>query len=170
MRGTACVLAALICKLFGVLLLTVPAADLDCCRPALVELSMLLQLRIGFLYDAVPKMEKSHSEAAAEMLALCLAAGLFKIGAGGAVGGPTAGQDYWVPRGREAQLTEAFPNAFFSPRTAGAMVIASTDHFVSQSQPYTAVLPAAVLEIVEAEPTSELSASYCRWFRTAVYP
>ena len=41
---------------------------------------------------------------------------------------------------------------------------------VTQSQPFTAVLLAAVLEIVRTEPTSELSATYRRWVRTAMFP
>ena len=44
------------------------------------------------------------------------------------------------------------------------------DMFLTQSQPFTAVLLAAVLEIVQTEPTSELSATYRRWVRTAMFP
>ena len=63
--------------------MTAPAAVvLSAVRP-LMELSSMVQLRAGFLYGAVPAMEKSRPEveAAAEILSLYLAAGLFTIGA-----------------------------------------------------------------------------------------
>ena len=61
--------------------MTAPAAVVLSAVRSLMELSSMVQLRAGFLYGAVPEMEKSRPKAASEILSLYLAAGLFAIGA-----------------------------------------------------------------------------------------
>ena len=140
----------------------------DCCRPILLEHMGITFARCSFVTDTVHQMESSHPDAVGEMLAH--AASMFVVGPDRTARSLGSGTVRWKLRLASAQLTEAFADRTWGFPSAGAFAIASADLMTTLSQPYCAELPAAVLEIVAAEPFSAIGLSYQRYVRRTYLP
>ena len=129
----------------------------------------VLFARLPFVTDAVHQMESSHPDAVGSMLAH--AAYMFAVGPDGAARSLTSsGKVYWRPRLASAQITETFAERSWGMPSAAAVAIGAADAYTALGQPYCAELPAAVLEIVAAEPSSAVGHRYQRYVRTAYLP
>ena len=140
----------------------------DCCRPILLEFAAIVNARQSFVLDTVHRMESSHPDAVGAMLAH--AASMFVVGPDGAARSLRSGTVRWTPRLASAQITEAFAERSWGYPSAAAFAIAVADGYITMSQPYCAELPAAVLEIVAAEPSSAIGMGYKRYVRSAYLP
>ena len=140
----------------------------DCCRPIGLELPAITTARQSFVIDTVFQMESSHPDAVGAMLAH--AAFMFVVGPDGAARTAGSGTVYWKPRLASAQITEAFAERTWGFPSAAAFAVGVADAFTAMSQPYCAELPAAVLEIVAAEPSSAIGMGYKRYVRSAYLP
>ena len=76
----------------------------------------------------------------------------------------------WAPRQASAQLTETFPNMTWGSPSAAATAIGAVDLYTTFSKPFTAELPAAILEIIAAEPSGAVGLSYRRYVRSTLLP
>ena len=77
----------------------------------------------------------------------------------------------WEPRASAAQLTEGFPANYFGMPSAASMAIGHADMVYSaMGQPFSALLPAAILEVVRAEPSGAVGLSYRRYITTTLLP
>ena len=142
---------------------------LECCRPYLLESVAIAIARQSFVADTVHRMESSHPGAVGAMLAH--AASMLVVGPDGAARSQNTGRVHWKPRLASAQITEgAFPERGWGFPSAAAAAIGSADLITVFSQPYCAELPAAVLEVVAAEPSSAVGLSFQRYVRTAYLP
>ena len=141
---------------------------LDCCRPILLEHAAVSHARASFVLNTVHQMESSHPDAVSAMLAH--AASMFVVGPDGTARSAGSGRVMWKPRLASAQITEAFADRAWGFPSAAAWAIGAADHFTTYSQPYCAGLPAAVLEIVAAEPFSAVGLSYQCYVRSTYLP
>ena len=140
----------------------------DCCRPILLEHSAISFARQSFVADTLHQMESSHPDAVGEMLAH--AAFMFVVGPDGTARSAGSGSVYWKPRVASEQITETFAERTWGWPSAAAFAIVGADIFTSFTQPYCAELPAAVLEIVAAEPSSAIGLGYQRYVRSTYLP
>ena len=121
---------------------------------SLLEHFAISAARGTFVADTVHQMESSHPSVVVEMLAH--AAFMFVVGPNGTARSAGSGKVHWKPRLASAQITEAFPERNWGFPSAAASVISSADVAITFGQPYCAELPATVLEIVAAEPSSAI--------------
>ena len=141
----------------------------DCCRPIGLELGSIQFSRYSFVGDTVFQMEVSHPQAVVEMLLHTTF--MFLIGAeDGKVRTTGSGKTYWQPRLAAAQLTEAFGHSTWLFPSAAEMVIGGIDLFSAIGQPYCAVLPAAIMEVVKEELGGGVGVSYRRYVKSALLP
>ena len=101
---------------------------------------------------------------------LAHAASMFAVGPDGTGRSLNSGKVYWKPRLASAQITEAFAERSWGLPSAAAYAISPADSFTAFSQPFCAELPAAVLEIVAAEPSNAVGLSYQRYVRSTYLP
>ena len=76
----------------------------------------------------------------------------------------------WVPRLPQAQLTEAFGTFSLGLPSAAALAVSSVDYYIAVSEPWTALLPAAILEIIQEEPSGAIGLSYRRYIKSSLLP
>ena len=112
--------------------------------------------RMSYVFEIVGQLESTHPQAVADMLAH---ASMFTIGPDGIASSARHGDIMWAPRQVSAQLTEAFVNQNMGSPSAAAALIGSADLHATYSKPFTAELPAAILEIVAAEPLGAVGLS-----------
>ena len=94
---------------------------------------------------------------------------LLPIGADG-VCRSRSGTVAWAPRVSAAQLTEVFGYTGHGYGSAAAYSIAGADGVLTWAQPYCAEMPAAMLELIKAEPDGAVGQSYRRYVRMALLP
>ena len=140
----------------------------DCCRPALFEISGMGNARWSYMLETVGQLESTHPQAVVDVLAHT--ASMFTVGPDGIARGADSGTIDWVPRQASAQLTEAFANPTWGSPSAAAISIGLGDVFTMFSKPYAAELPAAILEIIVAEPSGAVGLSYCRYVKSTLVP
>ena len=124
--------------------------------------------RMSFLSNTLSQMESSHPQAVADMIAF--AAPSFDIRSNGTVRTMNTGKEVWKPRLATAQLVETFGNQTLGAPSAAALAIGAADYYSHLSQPFCALLPAAVLEVVRNEPSGDVGLSYRRYVKTALLP
>ena len=124
--------------------------------------------RYSYVFETVGQLESTHPQAVADMLAH--AASMYTVGLDRIARRVGDGSIYWAPRQASSQLTEAFPHHGHGSPSAAAMAIGTVDIFSALSQPFTAELPAAILEVVAAEPSGAVGLSYRRYVQTALLP
>ena len=125
-------------------------------RPAQFEMGGIVFTRMSYVFEIVGQLESTHPQAVADMLAH---ASMFTIGPDGIASSARHGDIMWAPRQVSAQLTEAFVNQNMGSPSAAAALIGSADLHATYSKPFTAELPAAILEIVAAEPLGAVGLS-----------
>eukprot|EP01052_Picozoa_sp_SAG31_P049338 SAG31_NODE_10753_length_1101_cov_12.867265_2_plen_166_part_00 len=112
-------------------------------------------------------LESNHPDVVEEMLASSVQ--LFPIGADG-VCRNRSGTVRWAPRVSGAQLTEVFEIPGYGFGSAAAASIAVADTALTWGEPYCAEMPAAMLELIKAEPDGAVGLSYRRYVRMALLP
>ena len=137
----------------------------DCCRPALLEVAGTIYARCSYVFETVGQLEKTHPQAM-----IALTAPVYPVGPDGIARSAGDGSVAWAPRQGSAQLSEAFPGAGHGSPLAAALAIGSVDLLTTFSQPFTAELPAAILEIVAAEPSGPVGISYRRYVKSTLLP
>ena len=95
---------------------------------------------------------------------------MFPIGVDGVCRSRRSGAVSWTPRVSAAQLTEAFGYAGYGFGSAAAASIAFADSTLTWGQPFCAEMPAAMLELIKAEPDGAVGQSYRRYVRMALLP
>eukprot|EP01052_Picozoa_sp_SAG31_P051859 SAG31_NODE_12518_length_935_cov_3.572967_1_plen_185_part_00 len=123
--------------------------------------------RESFVASSVVDLESTHPDVVKEMLASSVQ--LFPIGADG-VCRSRSGTVAWAPRVSAAQLTEVFEHVGYGYGSAAAISIARADSVLTWGEPYCAEMPAAMLELINAEPDGAVSQSYRRYVRMALLP
>eukprot|EP01052_Picozoa_sp_SAG31_P048675 SAG31_NODE_10296_length_1158_cov_2.538244_1_plen_186_part_00 len=123
--------------------------------------------RQSFVCSRVVDLESNHPDVVEEMLASSVQ--MFPIGADG-VCRNRSGNVRWAPRVSAAQLTEVFGYSLYGCGSAAATSIASVDVALMFSQPYCAEMPAAMLELIKAEPDGAVGQSYRRYVQMALLP
>ena len=124
--------------------------------------------RLYFVAGFVPQLESSHPDVVEEMLASSTQ--MFPIGTDGVCRSGKSGSMQWAPRVSSAQLTEGFALHNHGASTTAAVSVGLADAFITYGQPYCAELPAAMLELIKAEPDGALGQTYQRYVRTALLP
>eukprot|EP01052_Picozoa_sp_SAG31_P053304 SAG31_NODE_13596_length_858_cov_11.076416_1_plen_95_part_10 len=71
-----------------------------------------------------------------------------------------SGRVQWAARVPAAQLTEAFGYIQYGLGSAAAASISSGDSALTWGEPYCAEMPAAMLELIKAEPDGAVGQSY----------
>ena len=92
---------------------------------------------------------------------------LVSIGADGIARSPS-GLVSWVPRLPQAQLTEAWATCTLVHPSFAALAISGVDYYIAFSQPWTALLPAVILEIVREEPSGAIGLCYRRYIKSSL--
>eukprot|EP01052_Picozoa_sp_SAG31_P007804 SAG31_NODE_378_length_16503_cov_28.830041_11_plen_177_part_00 len=123
--------------------------------------------RQSFVGNSVVDLESSHPDVVEEMLASSVQ--LFPIGVDG-VCRNRSGAVRWAPRVSAAQLTEIFGYFGYGCGSAAAASIAIADTMLTLGEPYCAEMPAAMLELIKAEPDGAVGQSYRRNVRMALLP
>ena len=131
----------------------------------MLQLVAITTARQQFVTGIVPQLESSHPDVVEEMLASSTQ--ISPIGSDGVCRSNMSGSTQWAPRVSTAQLTEAFATALLGSRTAAAASIAGVDTLLTVSQPYCVELPAAMLELIQAEPNGEIGKAYQRYIRAS---
>eukprot|EP01052_Picozoa_sp_SAG31_P052298 SAG31_NODE_12848_length_912_cov_0.998770_1_plen_160_part_10 len=127
----------------------------------------IIAARWSFVASTVADLESNHPDVVEEMLASSVK--LFPIGADGVVRS-RRGTVHWVPRVSAAQLTEVFGIFSHGFGSAEAASIAVADSALTWGQPYCAEMPAAMLELIKAEPNGAVGQSYRRYVRMTLLP
>eukprot|EP01052_Picozoa_sp_SAG31_P056724 SAG31_NODE_16396_length_710_cov_1.808511_1_plen_188_part_00 len=138
------------------------------CRPMLLQLWAIVIARASFMGSSVVDLESNHPDVVEEMLASSVQ--MFPIGADGVCRSSRSGNVLWAPRVSAAQLTEAFGYYGHGYGSAAAFAIANADAFLMLGEPYCAEMPAAMLELIKAEPDGAVGLSYRRYVRMALLP
>eukprot|EP01052_Picozoa_sp_SAG31_P020920 SAG31_NODE_1593_length_7811_cov_13.037215_9_plen_200_part_00 len=133
----------------------------------MTQLWSIIQARRAFVGSTVVDLERNHPDVVEEMLASSVQ--LFPIGADG-VCRSRSGTVAWAPRVSAAQLSEAFGFTGYGFGSAAAASIAFADTFLTFGEPYCAEMPAAMLELIKAEPDGAVGQSYRRYVRMALLP
>ena len=123
--------------------------------------------RLSHMYETVGLLETS-TQAVADMLAH--AEPMIPVGLDGIARSGVSGTVQWVPRQASVQLTETFASHTSGTPSAAGTSIGVADYFSILSQPFTAELPAAVLEIIAAEPSGAVGLSYRRYVQSTLFP
>ena len=76
----------------------------------------------------------------------------------------------WALRVSAAQLTEAFSMYGHGYGSAAAASISGGDGALTVGEPHCAEMPAAMLELIKAEPDGAVDQSYRRYVRMALLP
>ena len=137
------------------------------CRPLMLQLWSIVMARASFVGSSVVDLESSHPDVVEEMLASSVQ--LFPIGVDG-VCRNRSGNVRWAPRVSAAQLTEVFGYFGHGYGSAAAASIAAADSALTWGEPYCAEMPAAMLELIRAEPDGAVGQSYRRYVRMALLP
>eukprot|EP01052_Picozoa_sp_SAG31_P061062 SAG31_NODE_20173_length_581_cov_7.045643_1_plen_159_part_10 len=134
------------------------------CRPILLQLWSIASARAYFVGNSVVDLESNHPDVVEEMLAFSVK--MFPIGADG-VCRNRSGRVGWAPRVSTAQLTEAFGYGMHGCGSAAAASISIADALFMHGEPYCAEMPAAMLELIKAEPDGAVGQNYRRYVRMA---
>eukprot|EP01052_Picozoa_sp_SAG31_P005260 SAG31_NODE_228_length_19803_cov_29.496498_15_plen_187_part_00 len=134
----------------------------------MLQLWSIVNVRVSFVGSSVVDLESNHPDVVEEMLASSVQ--MFPIGADGVCRSSRSGSVVWAPRVSAAQLTEAFESTNHGFGSAAAASIANSDLFLALAQPYCAEMPAAMLELIKAEPDGAVGQSYRRYVRMALLP
>eukprot|EP01052_Picozoa_sp_SAG31_P004159 SAG31_NODE_169_length_21415_cov_29.765338_21_plen_166_part_00 len=124
--------------------------------------------RVSFVGSSVVDLESSHPDVVEEMLASSVE--MFPVGVDGVCRSSRSGMVKWAPRVSTAQLTEAFGSTIHGFGSAAAASITTADALLAVAQPYCAEMPAAMLELIKAEPDGAVGQSYRRYVRMALLP
>ena len=127
----------------------------------------IILARQSFVGSTVVDLESNHPDVVEEMLASSVQ--MFPIGADG-VCRSRSSKVQWAPRVSAAQLTEAFGFFGYGYGSAAAQSIVNADAFLTLGEPYCAEMPAAMLELIKAEPDGAVGQSYRRYVRMALLP
>eukprot|EP01052_Picozoa_sp_SAG31_P043325 SAG31_NODE_7180_length_1763_cov_2.445913_1_plen_141_part_10 len=127
------------------------------CRPIMLQLWSIVMARMSFVGSSVVDLESSHPDVVEEMLASSVQ--IVPIGVDG-VCRSRYGTVAWVPRVSAAQLTEVFGNVRHGCGSAAAASIVSADAALTWGEPYCAEMPAAIMELIKAEPNGAVGQSY----------
>ena len=133
----------------------------------MAQLWSIFSSRMSFVGSTVVDLESNHPDVVEEMLASSVQ--MFPIGADG-VCRSRSGNVKWAPRVSAAQLTEAFGFGGYGFGSAAANSIAIADSMLTLGEPYCAEMPAAMLELIKAEPDGAVGQSYRRYARMALLP
>ena len=134
----------------------------------MLQLWSISYARGSFVGSSVVDLESSHPDVVEEMLASSVQ--MFPIGAGGVCRSSRSDNVLWAPRVSAAQLTEAFGFTLHGCGSAAAASIAGADSASTWGEPYCAEMPAAMLELIKAEPDGAVGQSYRRYVRMALLP
>ena len=134
----------------------------------MLQLWSIVYARSSFVGSSVVHLESNHPDVVEEMLASSVQ--MFPIGADGVCRSRRSGTVQWAPRVSTAQLTEAFESTNHGFGSAAAASIANADLLLALAQPYCAEMPAAMLELIKAEPDGAVGQSYRRYVRMALLP
>eukprot|EP01052_Picozoa_sp_SAG31_P002830 SAG31_NODE_102_length_25175_cov_10.778553_22_plen_164_part_00 len=134
----------------------------------MLQLWSIIVARASFVSSSVVDLESNHPDVVEEMLASSVK--FHPIGVDGACRSSRSGTVHWAPRVSAAQLTEVF--AFYNrgSGSAAAASIATADGALTWGEPYCAEMPAAILELIKAEPDSAVGQRYRRYVRMALLP
>eukprot|EP01052_Picozoa_sp_SAG31_P030099 SAG31_NODE_3058_length_4735_cov_24.146894_8_plen_186_part_00 len=133
----------------------------------MLQLWSIVHVRASFVGSSVVDLESNHPDVVEEMLASSVQ--MFPIGVDGFCRN-RSGTVRWAPRVSAAQLTEVFGYIMYGCGSAAAASIASADAALTWGEPYCAEMPAAMLELIKAEPDGAVGQSYRRYVRMALLP
>ena len=133
----------------------------------MLQLGSISIARMSFVGSSVVDLESNHPDVVEEMLASSVQ--MFPIGVDG-VCRNRSGNVRWAPRVSAAQLTEVFGYFGYGFGSAAAVSIAVADSALTWGEPYCAEMPAAMLELIKAEPDGAVGQSYRRYVRMALLP
>eukprot|EP01052_Picozoa_sp_SAG31_P051571 SAG31_NODE_12307_length_950_cov_1.815511_2_plen_165_part_00 len=133
----------------------------------MLQLWSIVNARQSFVGSSVVDLESNHPDVVEEMLASSVQ--ILPIGADGMCRSKS-GNVQWAPRVSAAQLTEAFVQINHGFGSAAAVSIAAAEGLLAVAQPYCAEMPAAMLELIKAEPDGAVGQSYQRYVRMALLP
>eukprot|EP01052_Picozoa_sp_SAG31_P020335 SAG31_NODE_1523_length_8012_cov_39.769240_10_plen_181_part_00 len=133
----------------------------------MLQLWSIFYARQSFVGSSVVDLESNHPDVVEEMLASSVQ--MFPIGADG-VCRSRSGNVRWAPRVSAAQLTEVFEVYIHGFGSAAAVSILGGDSALTLGEPYCAEMPAAMLELIKAEPDGAVGQSYRRYVRMALLP
>eukprot|EP01052_Picozoa_sp_SAG31_P020459 SAG31_NODE_1539_length_7970_cov_5.655571_8_plen_161_part_00 len=133
----------------------------------MLQLGSIVAVRISFVGSSVVDLESNHPDVVEEMMASSIQ--MFPIGVDGMCRSRSS-NIVWAPHVSAAQLTEVFGNAMYGCGSAAAASIANADVFLALAQPLCAEMPAAMLELIGAEPNGTVGQSYRRYVRMALLP
>eukprot|EP01052_Picozoa_sp_SAG31_P049783 SAG31_NODE_11066_length_1069_cov_16.218557_2_plen_186_part_00 len=134
----------------------------------MLQLWSIVYARSSFVGSSVVDLESNHPDVVEEMLASSVQ--MFPIGADGVCRSRRSAAVQWAPRVSAAQLTEAFGYVMHGYGSATAASIALADIMLLFGEPLCAEMPAAMLELIKAEPNGEVGQSYRRYVRMALLP
>eukprot|EP01052_Picozoa_sp_SAG31_P026303 SAG31_NODE_2374_length_5842_cov_18.784433_3_plen_201_part_00 len=134
----------------------------------MLQLWSIAAARVSFVGSTVADLESNHPDVVEEMLASSVQ--ILPIGADGMCRSRRSGAVQWAPRVSAAQLTEAFGYYGYGLGSAAAYSIAFADGALTLGEPYCAEMPAAMLELIKAEPDGAVGQSYRRYVRMALLP
>ena len=137
------------------------------CRPLMLQLWSIVAARYSFVGSSVVDLESNHPDVVEEMLASSVE--LVPIDVDGMCRS-RSGRLQWAPRVSAAQLTEVFGYYGYGMGSAAAASIAVADSVLTWGEPYCAEMPAAMLELIRAEPDGAVGQSYRRYVRMALLP
>eukprot|EP01052_Picozoa_sp_SAG31_P043543 SAG31_NODE_7290_length_1730_cov_2.528510_2_plen_198_part_00 len=132
----------------------------------MLQLWSIFNARTSFVGSSVVYLESNHPDVVEEMLAFSVQ--VFQIGADGVCRGRRS--VHWAPRDAAAQLTEVFGYINNGFGSAAAASIAAADAVLTWGKPHCAEMPAAMLELIKAEPDGAVGQSYRRYVRMAMLP
>eukprot|EP01052_Picozoa_sp_SAG31_P030053 SAG31_NODE_3049_length_4745_cov_3.873870_4_plen_295_part_00 len=139
----------------------------ECCRPATVEIAALTNIRKSFTAEAVVQLEANNPELVQQMLVFTTP--MFSIRADGSVDTPAFIPDlFW--RAKQAALTQVFENPWVCYPSAASVIIAVSDMLAVNAQPFCREAPGAILDIVESDPTGDLSHSFRSYVTSTLAP
>eukprot|EP01052_Picozoa_sp_SAG31_P060677 SAG31_NODE_19827_length_590_cov_2.252546_1_plen_131_part_01 len=131
----------------------------------MLQLWPIAYARGAFVGSTFAYLESNHPDVVEEMLASSVQ--MFPIGVDG-VCRSRSGTVVWAPRVSAAQLTEVFGSHNYGHGSAAAASIAGADSALTWGEPYCAEMPAAMLELIKAEPDGAVGQSYRRYVRMAL--
>eukprot|EP01052_Picozoa_sp_SAG31_P030810 SAG31_NODE_3197_length_4567_cov_2.365040_1_plen_167_part_00 len=135
----------------------------------MTQIWAIVTARMSFVGSTVVDLESNHPDVVAEMLASSVQ--ILSIGADG-VCRSRSGTVFWAPRVSAAQLTEVFGSYSHGFGSAAAASIVGADSVLAlgEPHPYCAEMPAAMLELIKAEPDGAVGHGYRRYVRVALLP
>ena len=134
----------------------------------MLQLWSIVYARGAFVGSTVVDLESSHPDVVEEMLASSVQ--IVPIGADEVCRSRRSDKVLWAPRVSAAQLTEIFGYYGYGYGSAAAFSIAGADSALTWGEPFCAEMPAAMLELIKAEPDGAVGQSYRRYVRMALLP